>query len=158
MSQVAESTHSEEWLRGAIELLAGILVLFAGIKIVSTGLSFVAAVIAVGGNDADGSRTLYWVPQLLFYTFFFTSARRLRRFEALGRRAVVSLSWFSLVIIVLYTVSEFAIGPGRENPPMVIGFKLRMLFTGGDVWDILFPALAILWLRGRAVARLFERE
>lgn len=156
MSAREEPTRSEERRRGAIELLAGVLVLFAGIKIVSTALSFVGAIVAAGGVDGDASRTLYWVPQMLFYTFFFASARRVRRFEALGRRAVVSLSWLSLAAIALYTVAEFTIGPGGENPPMALALKLRMFFVEGEVWDVLFPLLAILSLRSAEARRLFE--
>lgn len=150
---VPESGHS---LRGAIALLATLLGVYAAVRIVSSMLSFTAAIVAVGGVDHDASRTIYWVPQMLFFTFFFAATRRLRRFEELGRRAVISLSWLSLVLIALYTIAEFAFGPGRQNPPLAIAFKLRLLFTGGDVWDIVFPVMAILTLREPGARGLFE--
>lgn len=148
---------ADESLRAEIGFLATLLVLYSAIKIAASSLAYVSALVAVAGVDEEGGHTLYWIPQVLFYTLFFASARRLRRFDRNGRRAVISLSALSLAAAVLYTVLDFAFGPGRERPALAFAIKLRLLI-GGDVWDVVFPLLAILWLRTPATRQLFERE
>jgi hypothetical protein len=155
MTNAVEASAAGEPLRSEIRLLATLLFAFAVIKIAASSLAYTSAVVVAGGVDTDGSRTLFWLPQILFYTLFATAARRLRRFEPRARAIVVSLSALSIGATVLYTVLDFTVGPGRERPAMAIAIKLRLL-AGGDVWDIVFPALAILWLRTAQARRLFE--
>ena len=142
-------------LRGEIRLLATLLVVYAAIKIAGSSLGYVSAVVAAGGTDADGSRTLFWLPQVLFYTVFLASTIRLRRFEPRGRSAVVSLAWLSLGATLVYAILDFTIGPGHDKPALALAIRLRLL-AGGDAWDIVFPLLAVLWLRTPSVRRLFE--
>ncbi len=153
-----EDTRSEEATRGAIEVLASILTWFAVIEILNSGFSFAGAIISAGGRDATGGIVTYWLPQILFYTFYFVSARRLGRLETQGARAIVGLSWLSLVGIILYAAADFGFGRGREDPMLALAFKLRVLFGGGDVWGIFFPVLAIVWLGRPAARRLLEVE
>jgi hypothetical protein len=152
-----EAEHADEGLRAQLRLLALLLVVFSAIKVTASALAYVSALVAVGGTDADSSRTLYWIPQVLFYTLLLTSSQRLRRFEPRARLAVLSLSALSLAATVLYTVLDFAVGPGHERPALAIAIKLRLL-AGGDIWDLVFPLLAILWLRTPQARRLFESE
>jgi len=157
MTSTAEGSPASQPLRSEIRLLATLLFAFAVIKIVASSLAYTSAVVVAGGTDTDGSRTLFWLPQILFYTLFATAARRLRRFEPRARAIVVSLSALSIGAMILYTVLDFAVGPGHERPALAIAIKLRLL-AGGDVWDIVFPALAILWLRTAEARRLFEPQ
>ena len=147
---------ADEGLRAEVRLLATLLVVFSAIQVAASSLAYVSALVAVGGADTDSSRTLFWIPQVLFYTLLLTSSRRLRRFEPRARMAVLSLSVLALAVTVLYTVLTFAIGPGRRDPAMAIAIKLRLLLVGGDIWDVVFPLLAILWLRRPECRRLFE--
>ena len=151
----APSADDISELRGQIRLLATLLVVYAAIKIAGSSLGYVSAIVSAGGADADGSRTVFWLPQVLFYTVFLASAIRLRRFEPRGRSAVVSLAWLSLGATLVYAILDFTIGPGHEKPALAVAIRLRLL-AGGDVWDIVFPLLAILWLRTASVRRLFE--
>jgi hypothetical protein len=153
-----EAEHADEGLRAQLRLLALLLVVFSAIKVTASALAYVSALVAVGGTDADSSRTLYWIPQVLFYTLLLTSSQRLRRFEPRARMAVLSLSALSLAATVFYTVLNFTIGPGHKDPALAIAIKLRLLLVGGDIWDIVFPLLAILWLRTPQARRLFESE
>jgi hypothetical protein len=146
-----------ENLRGEIRLLATFLFAFAAIKVVASSLAYTSAIVAAGGTDVDASRTLFWLPQVLFYTLFATAARRLRRFEPRARSIVLSLAALSIGATVLYTVLDFAVGPAHQRPAMAIAIKLRLL-AGGDIWDIVFPALAIAWLRPPDARRLFEPQ
>lgn len=148
---------ADESVRGEIRLLGSLLVVFAAIKIAASSLGYVSALVSVAGVDAEGGHTFYWIPQVLFYTFFLASARRLRRFDRYGRRAVISLCALSLAAALLYTLLDFTFGAGRERPALALAVKLRLL-VGGDVWDLVFPLLAILRLRRPAARRLFERE
>jgi len=141
-------------LRAEIRLLATLLVVFAEIKIAGSSLGYLSAIVSAGGTDTDGSRTLFWLPQVLFYTVLLASAIRLRRFEPRGRTSVVSLCWLSLAASLAYTMLDFTVGPGHERPALAIAIKLRLL-AGGDAWDLVFPLLAIVWLRRPQVARLF---
>jgi len=150
------STDDVGELRGEIRLLATLLVVYAAIKIAGSSLGYVSAVVSAGGADPDGSRTLFWLPQVLFYTVFLASAIRLRRFESRGRSAVVSLAWLSLAATLVYAILDFTIGPGHEKPALAVAIRLRLL-ASGDAWDIVFPLLAVLWLRTPPVRRLFER-
>jgi len=149
--------EGDEGLRAEVRLLATLLVAFSAIKVIASSLAYVSALVAASGSDVDGSRTLFWIPQVLFYTLLFASSRRLRRFEPRSRGAVLSLSVLSVAATVLYTVLDFAVGPGHERPALAIAIKLRLL-AGGDIWDLLFPVLAILWLRTPQARRLFEGE
>jgi hypothetical protein len=144
-------------LRGEIRLLATLLLVFAAIKIAASSLAYLSAVVSAGGTDSDGSRTLFWLPQVLFYTVLLASTVRLRRFDPRARAAVVSLSWLALAATVLYTALDFTLGPGHDRPALAIAIKLRLL-AGGDAWDIVFPLLAILRLRTPQARRLFEVE
>lgn len=143
--------------RGEIGLLALLLIVFSAVKIAASSLAYFSAVVAAGGADVDGSRTLFWLPQVLFYTLFLASSRRLRRFDRRGRAAVVSLSVLSLAVTALHTALDFLVGPGHERPALAIAIKLRLL-AGGDIWDLLFPALAIAWLQRPAVRKLFDAQ
>ena len=158
MKPSPEAEHADEGLRAQLRFLALLLVVFSAIKVTASALAYVSALVAVGGTDADSSRTLFWMPQVLFYTLLLTSSLRLRRFEPRARLAVLSLSVLSLAATVLYAVLEFAIGPGHKDPALAIAFKLRLLLLGGDIWDLVFPLLAILWLRTPQARRLFESE
>jgi hypothetical protein len=149
---------ADEGLRAEVRLLATLLVVFSAIKVTASSLAYVAALVAAGGADADSSRTLFWIPQILFYTLFLASSRRLRRFESRSRTAVLSLSVLSLAATVLYTKLSFTIGPGHKDPALEIAIKLRLLLVGGDIWDLVFPLLAILRLRTPPARRLFESE
>jgi hypothetical protein len=148
--------HGDETLRAEVRVLAILLVVFSGIKIAASSLAYVSALVAAGSMDSDGSRTLFWIPQVLFYTLLLASSRRLRRFEPSARVAVLMLSVLSLTAIALYTALSFAIGPGRKDPALEIAIKLRLLLVGGDIWDVVFPLLAILWLRTPRCRRLFQ--
>jgi len=150
--------QTDEGLRAEVRLLATLLVAFSSIKVIASSLAYVSALVAAGGTDADSSRTFFWIPQVLFYTLLLASSRRLRRFEPRARVAVLSLSVLSLGATLLYTVLNFAIGPGRNDPALAIAIKLRLLLVGGDIWDLLFPVLAILWLRTPQARRLFAGE
>jgi len=140
-----------------VRLLALLLTIFASIQIAGAALSYVSAVVAQGGVDQEGGHTFYWLPQVLFYTLLLASVRRMQRFDATGRTAVVSLSTLSLVATILYTMLDFTMGPGSRDPAMAIAIKLRLMLTGGDVWSIVFPLLALDWLRKPEVVRLFAR-
>ncbi|MGH7896559.1 MAG: hypothetical protein ACREQQ_01300, partial [Candidatus Binatia bacterium] len=96
----------------------------------------------------------YWMPQLLFYSLLFASSLRLRRLERRSRIAVVSLSALSLVAMAVYTLLDFTIGRGHDQPALAIAIKLRLL-VGGDVWDLIFPILMILRLRKPDARELF---
>jgi hypothetical protein len=84
---------------------------------------------------------------VLFYTLLLAASRRLARFDSLGRSAVLSLCAVSIAATVVYNALDFAIGHASRDPAMAIAIKLRMMLTAGDVWDIVFPLLAIVWLR-----------
>jgi hypothetical protein len=133
--------------RTRIQLLSLLLTIFSASKIAACSLAYLSAIVAGHGVDASGAQTVYWIPQILFYTMYLASARRLRRFDSLSRKAVISLSTVSLVAIILYTMLDFTLGPASRDPAMAIAIKLRLMLTGGDVWDVVFPLLAILWLR-----------
>lgn len=133
--------------RTRIQLLSLLLTIFSATKIAACSLAYLSAIVAGHGVDASGAQTFYWIPQILFYTMYLASARRLRRFDSLSRKAVISLSTVSLVAIILYTMLDFTLGPASRDPAMAIAIKLRLMLTGGDVWDVVFPLLAILWLR-----------
>jgi hypothetical protein len=141
--------------RAEIRLLATLLVVFAAIKIAGSSLGYISAVVSAGGTDADGSRTLFWLPQVLFYTLFLASAIRLRRFDSRGRGAVISLSWLALGATLLYAILDFTVGPGHDKPALAIAIRLRLL-AGGDAWDIVLPLMAILRLGGPDARRAFE--
>jgi hypothetical protein len=153
-----QAVQGEEGLRAEVRLLATMLVAFSAIKVIASSLSYVSALVAAGGTDTDSSRTLFWMPQVLFYTLLLASSRRLRRFEPRARVTVLSLSVLSLAATLLYAVLNFAIGPGRNDPALEIAIKLRLLLVGGDIWDFVFPLLAILWLRTPQCRRLFAGE
>jgi hypothetical protein len=133
--------------RTRIELLALLLTIFSAVKIASCSLAYFSAIVAGHGVDESGAQTFYWIPQVLFYTMYFAAARRLRRLDSFSRKAVMSLSTVSLVAIIVYTMLDFTLGPASRDPAMAIAIKLRLMLTGGDVWDVVFPLLAILWLR-----------
>jgi len=151
----ADASPSSEQARAEIRLLATLLFAFGAIKVVASSLAYTAAIVSAGGVDLDASRTLYWLPQILFYTVYAAASRRLHRFEPRARSIVISLSMLSIAATLLYTLLDFTVGPAHERPAMAIAIKLRLL-AGGDVWDILFPLLAIVWLRPPASRRLFE--
>ena len=155
MSTARRIEPGEEAATAELRLLTTLLVIFSAVKIAASSLAYVAAVVAAGGGDADGSRTLFWIPQVLFYTLLLTAARRLRNFEPRARGAVLGLCVLSLAVMVLYNVTDFTIGAGHERPALAIAIKLRLL-AAGDVWDVIFPAMAIIWLRRPAIRRLFE--
>jgi len=138
-----------------IRLLATLLAIFAAVRILAAALGYLSALAATVGGDADGSRTIYWLPQLLFYALFLASSLRLRRFERRSRPVVVSLCALSLGAVVLYTLLDFTFGPGRAQPAMAIAIKLRLLVSG-DIWDLVFPILAIARLRTPRARELFE--
>jgi hypothetical protein len=148
---------SEESIRTRIEILAFLLIVFSSIKIVACSLAYFSAIVAGHGVDLSGAQTFYWLPQVLFYTMFFAASRRLRRFDPLSRKALITLSFVSLVTIILYTVLDFMIGPASRDPAMAIAINLRLLLTGGDIWNIVFPLLAIVWLREPGVDTLFAQ-
>ena len=141
---------------GEIRLLATILTIFAAVKVLGCSLAYASAIVSMGGVDNGGGQTMYWLPQILFYTIFLASVRRLRRLEPRGRTAVVSLSILSLVAIVLYAVLDFTVGRAAHDPAMGIAIKLRLLLSGGDVWDLVFPSIALLRLRAGEVRALFD--
>ena len=141
--------------RTRIELLALLLAIFSGVKIVACSLAYVSAIVAGHGVDPAGAQTFYWIPQVLFYTMYFISARRLRRFDGLSRKALITLSMVSLVAMILYSLLDFTLGPASRDPAMAIAIKMRLLLTGGDIWDIVFPLLAIVWLREPGAEPLF---
>jgi hypothetical protein len=147
---------ADETTRTEVDLLATLLIVFSAVKVAASSLAYVSALVAAGGADTDRSRTLFWIPQVLFYTLLLTSSRRLRRFQPRARVTVLSLSVLSLVATALYAVLSFVVGPGRANPALEIAIRLRLLLVGGDIWDIVFPLLAILWLRKPEYRRLFE--
>jgi phosphatidylserine synthase len=149
---VSESTDA---VATQVRLLAVLLAVFAGVKIFAVALGYLSALTAAGGTDPDGSRTIYWIPQLLFYSLLLASSLRLRGFEKRSRTAVVSLCALSLAATAVYTLLDFTVGPGHEQPAIAIAIKLRLL-VGGDIWDLIFPALAIVWLRKREARELFE--
>jgi len=153
-----QAQEGDEGLRAEVRLLATLLVVFSAIKVTASSLAYVSALVAAGGMDADSSRTLFWIPQILFYTLLLASSRRLRDFEPRSRTAVLSLSVLSLAATVLYTMLSFTIGPGHKDPALEIAIKLRLLLVGGDIWDLVFPLLAILWLRTPPARRLFASE
>jgi hypothetical protein len=133
--------------RTRIEMLSLLLTIFSAVKILSCSLAYVSAIVSGHGVDESGGQTFYWIPQVLFYTMYLAAARRLGRFDSLSRKAVMSLSTVSLVAIILYTMLDFTLGPASRDPAMAIAIKLRLMLTGGDVWDVVFPLIAILWLR-----------
>ena len=157
MSEITGAEAEETAAESQVRLLAFLLILFSSIKIVACSLAYFSAVVAGGGVDEHGGQTFYWLPQVLFYTMLFAASRRLRRFDRTARTAVISLSFLSLVAMILYTMLDFMLGPASRDPAMAIAIKLRLLLTGGDVWDIVFPILAIDWLRKPEAERLFAR-
>ena len=157
MTETTTMEPEETAAESRVRLLAFLLTLFSSIKIVACSLAFVSAIVASGGVDEHGGHTFYWLPQILFYTILLASSRRLRRLDRPGRTAVVSLAILSLVATILYTALDFTVGPGSRDPAMAFAIKLRLLLTGGDIWDIVFPILALDWLRKPDVERLFER-
>jgi hypothetical protein len=146
-----------EALRAEIRLLALLLIVFSSIKILACSLAYASAVITSGGVDEHGGQTFYWLPQVLFYTLLLAGSRRMRRFDPISRTAVMSLSLLSLVATVVYVALDFTFGPASRDPAMGIAIRARLLLTGGDVWDIVFPLLTVLWLRGPEARRLFSR-
>lgn len=144
-------------MRAEIGFLATLLVVFSAIKIAASCLAYASALASVGGGAAEGGYRSYWILQVLFYAFFLASAWRLRRFDRRGRRAVIWLSALSLAASVLYTLLDFAFGPGSERPALSLAIKLHLL-VGGGVWNLVFPLLAILRLRTPAARRLFQSE
>jgi hypothetical protein len=139
--------------RTRVEILSLLLTLYSAVKIASCSLAYISAIVAGHGVDESGAQTLYWIPQVLFYTMYLAASRRLRRFDTLSRKAVMSLSTISLAAIILYTMLDFTVGPASRDPAMAIAIKLRLMLTGGDVWDVAFPLLAILWLRDAEAER-----
>ena len=154
MSDNAETATAAE---AEVRLLALLLTIFSAVKIAACALGYISAIVSAGGVDEQGGHTFYWLPQLLFYTMLLTASRRLSRFDRYGRTAVVSLSMLSLFAMIAYTAADFTIGVARNDPAMAIAIKLRLLLVGGDIWDIVFPLLAITRLRGPRVDGLFER-
>jgi hypothetical protein len=155
MKASPEDVPTADALRAEIRLLGLLLAIFAAINIALCSLAYASAVVSRGGVDATGGQSFYWLPQVLYYTLFLAVARRLRRFEAGSRGAMLSLAILSLGASVLYAVLDFTIGPGRHDPAMAIAIKLRQLLVAGDVWDLVFPILAIVWLRKPGVRGLF---
>jgi hypothetical protein len=145
----------KEGSRAEIRLLSSLLIVFSVIKIAGSSLAFMAGLVATGGSDASGGRTLFWIPQVLFYTVLLAAARRLRRLEPRARSAVLGLCALSLAVIVLSNLLDFTIGAGHERPALAIAIKLRLL-ASGDAWDIVIPVMAILCLWRPVVRRLFE--
>jgi F0F1-type ATP synthase assembly protein I len=137
MNTRPESAAATDALRAEVRFLALLLAIFAGINIALCSLAYLSALAARGGVDASGGQSFYWLPQLLYYTLFFAVALRMRRFETGSRGAMLS------------------IGAGRQDPAMAIAIKLRQLFVAGDVWNLVFPILAIVWLRKPGVRGLF---
>jgi hypothetical protein len=129
-----------------IRLLATLFMAFAVVKILGCSLGFLSAIAAAGGKDVDASRTLYWIPQVLFYVLLLSWSWRLRAGEPRARTVVWALSVLSIVVWAVYNVLDFVIGPASAQPAMAIAIRLRLLL-GGDVWDVFFPAVAILKLR-----------
>ena len=86
----------EEGARAEIRLLSSLLIVFSVIKIAGSSLAFIAALAVAGGSEASGGRTLFWIPQVLFYTVLLAAARRLRRLEPRSRSAVLGLCALSL--------------------------------------------------------------
>ncbi len=125
-----------------IRLLAALFAAFAAVKIVAASLGFLSAIAVSGGTDPDGSRTLYWIPQLFFYVIFLAWSRRLYRLEEPARKVLWSLSVLSIAAWAIYNALDFTIGTAAAQPTMAIAIKLRLLL-GGDLWDVVFPALAI---------------
>lgn len=157
MSETAVMEPEESADAARVPVLALLLIIFSSIKIAACSLAYFSAVVSSGGVDEHGGNTFYWLPQVLFYTLLLASARRLRRLEPSGRTAVLSLSFLSLVAMILYTMADFTIGPASRDPAMAIAIKLRLMLTGGDVWDVVFPILAIDWLRKPDAVKLFAR-
>ena len=79
---VLEAPAESALLRGEIRLLATLLLVFAAIKIAASSLAYLSAVVSAGGTDSDGSRTLFWLPQVLFYTVLLTSSAKDIRAQA----------------------------------------------------------------------------
>jgi hypothetical protein len=158
VSNVSKTAAAGDALRAEIRLLALLLTIFAAVKIAACSLAYFSAVVAAGGVDESGSQTYYWLPQVLYYTLLLAVARRLRRFEPRSRAAVLALSSLSIAATVLYTVLDFTIGHGRQDPAMAIAIKLRLLLSGGDVWDLVFPLLAISRLWRPEVRAVFASE
>ena len=156
MSETATTTE-EAQLEAEIRLLALLLTIFASIKIAASGVSYMSAVVSSGGVDEHGGHTFYWLPQLLFYTMLLTASRRLNRFDRFGRTSVMSLSVLAILATIVYTALDFTLGPASQHPAMAVAIKLRLLLAGGDIWDIVFPLLAIAWLRDPRTLPLFER-
>jgi hypothetical protein len=155
MNTRPESAAATDALRAEVRFLALLLAIFAGINIALCSLAYLSALAARGGVDASGGQSFYWLPQLLYYTLFFAVALRMRRFETGSRGAMLSLASLSLAASVLYAALDFTIGAGRQDPAMAIAIKLRQLFVAGDVWNLVFPILAIVWLRKPGVRGLF---
>lgn len=155
MSRAPQHVATADGLRAEIRFLALLLAIFAGIKIAACSFAYASALAAAGGGIATAGQSYYWLPQILYYTLFFAVARRLRRFERGSRGSMLSLAVLSLAAVALYTALDFTIGHGRQDPAMAIAIRLRLLLTAGDVWDVLFPVLAIVWLRKPGVRELF---
>ncbi len=141
MSEAERAARAAE-----IRLLATLFTAFAAVKIVATSLGFLSVIAVSGGTDPDGSRTLYWIPQLLFYVIFLAWSRRLYRLEGPAGKVLWSLGVLSLATWAIYNALDFTIGSAAAQPTMAIAIRLRLLL-GGDVWDLVFPALAIWKLR-----------
>ncbi len=151
----AAELGEESGARAEVRMLATMLLILSIVKIATSSLTYIAALVAAGRSGADASQAIYWIPQVLFYTLLLTGARRLGVFEPRARGAVLGLCVLSLLARVLYNVLDFTIGAGREMPALAIAMKLRLL-AAGDVWDIVFPVIAIVILQRPAVRRLFE--
>ena len=57
----------------------------------------------------------------------------------------------------LHTFANFTIGVGHDKPALAIAMLLRLM-ASGDVWDVVFPVFAIVWLRRPAIRELFENR
>jgi FtsH-binding integral membrane protein len=156
MSAVEPVERGEESAaRAELRLLAAFLIAYCIVKIGVASIAYVVAVASAGGVDADASRTVFWIPQILFFTLLLIATRRMRRFESHGRSSVVALSVLSLAVTALHTVANFTIGVGHDKPAVAIAMLVRLL-ASGDIWDVIFPIFAIVWLRRPAIRQLFE--
>jgi hypothetical protein len=155
LSAVEQVEAGEEGARAELRLLASFLITYSIVKIGVASIAYLAAVKATDGIDPHGTQTVFWLPQILFFTVLLIASRRMLRFESRARSSVVALSVLSLAIMALHTLANFTIGVGHDKPALAIAMIVKLL-ASGDVWDVIFPVFAIVCLRRPAVRQLFE--
>jgi hypothetical protein len=155
VTAIERADMGEEGARAELRLLGNFLIIYSIVKIGVASIAYLAAVNSTGGTDPHATQTIFWLPQILFFALLLFATRRMLRFEPRARGSIVALSVLSLAAMLLHTLANFTVGVGHEKPALAIAMIVKLL-ASGDVWDVIFPVFAIVYLRRPAVRRLFE--